>query len=69
MTLYECRSELRSIINELRSIEAGVESDFRGIGQEHCADCIDKVTDKYERVMRKLNNVNYNRIAEWVIKG
>lgn len=68
MTLNECRSELNSIIRELRDIEYGVRHDFSGIGEGLCGDCIDKIADKYEGVLRRLNRVNYNRLASWAIK-
>lgn len=65
--LDSCRSELRSIISELRSIENGVRSDFSGIGENLCADCIDKIADKYDGVLHRLNRVNYNRLASWAL--
>jgi hypothetical protein len=66
MTLSECRNELRSIINELRDIEWGVRHDFEGIGQDLCGNCIDKIADKYNGVLSRLNHVNYNRLASWI---
>ncbi len=66
MTLSEARRELHSIINELYDIENGIRSEFDGIGEDLCGDCIDKVIVKYERVLYKLNNVDTNRLADWV---
>lgn len=68
MTLNDCKTELRSIINELRSIESGVRNDFNGIGEQLCGDCIDKIADKYQYVLGKLDKVNPNRLAEWMTK-
>lgn len=68
MTLNESRNELRSIINELRDIEWGVRHDFSGIGEQMCGNCIDKIADKYEGVLGRLNRVNYNRLAAWILK-
>lgn len=65
-SLNECRRELRSIINELRDIEWGVRHDFTGIGQDLCGDCIDKIADKYEGVLKRLNRVDTNRLASWM---
>ena len=45
--LSSIKRELNSIIRELESISAGVRSDFVGIGNEKCADCIDKVISLY----------------------
>lgn len=67
-TVNSCRSELQSILNELNAIERGIRRDFSGIGQEHCADCIDGVISKYRRVLNQLNNVDTNRLAEWVLQ-
>lgn len=68
MTLNECKREMRSIINELRDIEYGVRHDFSGIGEQLCGDCVDKIADKYDSVLRRLERVNYNRLANWAIK-
>ncbi|MCM1059916.1 MAG: hypothetical protein NC452_06445 [Eubacterium sp.] len=68
MTLNECKTEMRSIINELREIEYGVCHEFTGIGEQICGDCIDKIADKYDSVLRRLEHVNYNRLASWAIK-
>lgn len=68
MILYECKKELRSIINELRSIEYGVRHDFSGIGEQLCGDCIDSIADKYEDVLRRLERVDQNRLADWAKK-
>lgn len=66
MTLNEGRNELRSIINELRDIEWGIRRDFSGIGEQLCGDCVDKIADKYDSVLTRLNRVNYNRLASWI---
>ena len=66
-TLNDCRNELRSIINELRDIEWSVRRDFAGIGQDMCANCIDRIADKYEGVLTRLNRVNQNRLADFII--
>ena len=65
-TLDECRGELRSIISELRDIEAGVRSDFDGIGEALCADSIGLLAEKYEYVQQRLKNVRLNVIAELI---
>lgn len=68
MTLNECKREMRSIINELRDIEYGVRHDFSGIGEQLCGDCVDKIADKYDSVLRRLERVDYTRLASWAIK-
>lgn len=68
MTLNESRNELRSIINELRDIEWGIRHDFSGIGEQLCGNCIDKIADKYDGVLGRLNRVNYNRLAKWILE-
>jgi len=66
-TLSQCRTELYSIIRELRDIEWGIRRDFVNIGEDLCGNCISKVTDKYQyKVLRDLNNVNTNKFADWV---
>ena len=68
-TLNSCKQELRSIIRELNSIEQGVRSSFSGIGQDRCADCLDKVISKYQGVLNRLEQVDTNRLADFINKG
>ena len=67
MNLNACREELRSIIQELRHIDNGLKSDFVGIGQEMCGNCVGQVANHYQnKVLTKLNNVNQNLLADFV---
>ena len=61
--LYAIRDELSSIIAELNDISAGVRRDFRGIGNERCAECIDRVIEQYRVVARKLNNMDTKTVT------
>jgi len=65
--IYECRTELRSIINELYAIESGIRRDFTGIGEDLCANCVGLVADRQENALRKLNNVDPSRLADWIL--
>ena len=62
--LASIKSELNSIISELESISRGVRNDFVGIGNEQCANCIDRVTSQYYTVRRKLNNLDTTTVTE-----
>lgn len=62
--LNSIKWELRSIIKELESISDGVRKDFSGIGNEQCANCIDRVVNQYYVVQRKLNNLDTNTVTE-----
>lgn len=53
-------NELKSIINELYSISNGVNKDFKGIGNELCANRINEVARHYEGVVKKLNKIDYS---------
>ncbi len=57
-------TELNSIIKELESISSGVRKDFVGIGNEHCANCIDRVLDNYYTARTKLNNMDTTTIRK-----
>lgn len=65
-TLNSCKRELRSIIRELTSIEEGIRTSFAGIGQDRCADCLDVVIGKYQYVLNRLEQVDANRIADFI---
>ena len=56
--------ELNSIITELEAISRGVRSDFKNIGNDKCADCIDRVLNQYYYVRRKLNNLDTSTVTE-----
>ena len=65
MTISECRTEMRSIINELREIEWKARHGFTGIGEQYCGDCIGKIADKYQNgVLTKLNGLTYPQLRE-----
>lgn len=65
-TLNSCKSELLSIIRELESIEEGVRNSFTGIGQDYCADSLDAVIRKYQNVLYRLEQVDTNRLADFI---
>lgn len=56
--LESIKIELQNIIKELNDIASGVNSDFKGIGNEHCANCVKKVSDKFQRIKGQLNNID-----------
>jgi len=62
--LASIKTELDSIIRELESISGGVRRDFVGIGNDKCADCIDRVLSQYYYVRRKLNNLDTSTVTE-----
>ena len=62
--LDSIKRELNLIIRELESISSGVRNDFIGIGNDKCADCINKVLDQYYYVRKKLNNLDTSTVTE-----
>lgn len=56
--------ELNSIITELEDISHDVRYDFKNIGNDKCADCIDKVLSNYYSVRRKLNNLDTSTVRD-----
>lgn len=67
--LDSIKAELNSVIRELESISAGVRIDFQGIGNDKCADCIDKVLDGYYLARRKLNDMDTNSLTDSFMKA
>ena len=62
---YELQSiinELSSIISELDSISADTRSIFTNIGNNICADTIDKVNENYRNALQRLYNVDVNDV-------
>lgn len=62
--LNSIKRELSSIISELENISNGVRKDFVGIGNEQCANCIDRTINQYRVVQRKLNNMDTSTVTE-----
>lgn len=62
--LDSIKRELSAIIRELESISHGVRYDFKGIGNESCASCIDKVVNSYYSVRRKLDNMDTSTVTD-----
>lgn len=62
--LASIKRELNSIISELDSISSGVRRDFVGIGNDQCANCIDRVTNQYRYVKRRLDNMDTSTVTE-----
>ena len=62
--LESIKIELDSIIRELEDISWGVRKDFKGIGNEQCANCIDRVISKYREAQKRLNKLDTKTIQE-----
>lgn len=56
--------ELNSIISELEEISNGIRKDFKNIGNDKCADCIDNVITQYKSVRKKLLNMDTNKVTD-----
>ena len=55
--LQGIKDSLRGVIRDLQEISRGVRYGFTGIGNDLCANCIDRVIEKYQGVLTKLNNM------------
>lgn len=61
--------ELNAIITELEDIACGVRHEFKGIGSENCADCVNGVLSSYYSTRQRLNCVNIETTIESGIRG
>ncbi|GMK42095.1 hypothetical protein PCCS19_51540 [Paenibacillus sp. CCS19] len=57
-------SEMSSIIRELESIEAGLRSNFEGIGSEVVSQRIRQFIEDVQRAQSSLNRVNPSHLSE-----
>lgn len=62
------KNELNSIIRELGSIISaldnasnGIRRDFKNIGNDKCADCIDRVTSYYRNAEKSLRSIDTSK--------
>lgn len=65
--LNAIRNEIASIILELDSIADGVRRDFVGIGNDKCAQSLDKAANNYRYVKRQLDNLDLVTTVEGFI--
>lgn len=65
--LNSIKRELNSMIMELEEISDGVRTDFKGIGNDKCADCIDNVISQYRYVQKKLNNIDTSTTTQGTV--
>lgn len=63
--LNNIRTELNSIIRELENISYGVRRDFKGIGNETCANCIDRHIRSLYSAKHSLDNLDTNALMDW----
>ena len=61
--LSAIQRDLTSIITELKSVESGIRRDFKGIGNDVCANRIGSVTGKLEQASRMLTNLDTTSLA------
>lgn len=67
--LNSIKLELISIIYELEAISQGVRNDFKNIGSESCANCIDRAVNNYNTVSNKLKNIDTSTVTESYAKA
>lgn len=63
--LESIKRELNSIIGELDSISSGVRRDFRGIGNDTCANCIDRHISSLRSAKWSLDHLDTNALMDW----
>lgn len=56
--LANIASDLKSIVDELNDISAGLAKDFQGIGGERYAAVISKLADQYGKVKSRIENID-----------
>lgn len=61
--LASIKSELNSIIRELDDISDGVRNSFVGVGNDLCANCIDRMTAQVTRARNILNNLDTTTVT------
>ena len=61
--LNSIRTMLVNQINELRSIERGIRSEFQGIGNDICASRLSNIIGRLEQANRLLNSLDTTTLA------
>lgn len=59
-SLEGCKSELRSIIAELKSIQNGIDSKFSGVGEDKCRRGLQNVIDNNTAALQALERCKEN---------
>lgn len=58
------KSDISSIVTKLENISSELNSNFKGIGNERCAQSIANVASKYKWVKTQLDNINTSSVTE-----
>ena len=62
--LAAIKRELNSIISELDNIAIGIRRDFKGIGNEQCANCVGRAAEQYRWVKSKLDTMDTTTVTD-----
>ena len=62
--LAQIKQELKKIITELTTIRNGVKNNLKGIGNDRCAESIQKVIQKCQTANSKLNAMDLNKVTD-----
>lgn len=58
------KSDISSIVTKLEKIATELNSDFKGIGNDRCAQSISNVASKYKWVKTQLDNINTSNVTD-----
>ena len=62
--LNDIKWDINYVIRDLGSIRDGLYRDFENIGNDRCAEKINRVIDRFRQVQRELNSINSDKIDE-----
>ena len=56
--LNDIQDDLRFVLSELKEIETGLRTEFRGIGTEQCADHLHQIAEQYRNLQTRLRELD-----------
>lgn len=54
------KRELKNITGELDDIANDVRTEFKGVGNDRCSQCVKDVSDEYKRLIKLIESMDYN---------
>lgn len=60
LEINKIKRELKNITVELDDISNDVRTEFKGVGNNRCSQCVKDVSNEYKRLIKLLGSIDYN---------
>ena len=58
--IIKIRKELKNITRELDNIANDIRTEFKGVGNNRCSQCVKDSSDEYKKLIRYFDNIDFS---------